>query len=133
MGRQKKQIYPDGTRITWSYDPNGNPTTISSDAGDFARKYNPLDHIESLTWPSGDIVTWSFDPVGLRDYMIDPDGDRTTYTHDAGRLTLLENHLQETTTFTYDDAGRQVQKDLIIQENHMTCLLYTSPSPRDTA
>ena len=45
--------------------------------------------------------------------MIDPDGGRTTYAYDAdGRISWLENCLNERTTWTYDNLGRATEQQL---------------------
>ena len=45
--------------------------------------------------------------------MVDPDGGRTTYAYNAaGRMSWLENWLNERTTWAYDNLGRSTEQQL---------------------
>ncbi|WP_078917412.1 DUF6531 domain-containing protein [Streptomyces sp. NRRL S-813] len=88
-GKPSWREQPDGTRESWTWDPEGNLLTHTDQAG------NTVRHTAA-----------HFDVPATR---TDPDGARYAFTYDAElRLTSVTNAQGRTWSYTYDEAGRLV-------------------------
>ncbi len=113
LGRQAQRLYPDGTRITWTYDAVANPLTIDASYGRFTRIYSPRNLVKNLVWPTGDSFTWTYDAAQQRRTRVDSAGDIATYTYDSrGEVRQIINERSEITTLTYDGMKREIRKNL---------------------
>ncbi|QDT22402.1 RHS repeat domain-containing protein [Gimesia chilikensis] len=109
IGRQ----YSDSTRVTMSYDANGNRIQLQDTTGDTNYAYDALDRTESVTNPDSQTVTYSYDAVSNRTLMVDPDAGQFTYSYDnLYRVETIQNPEGDSTSFVYDDANRPITKYL---------------------
>ena len=133
-GRQLWQENADGRRTEWTYDADGEVTSISVDGvvqsayqRDLrARRLTIVDTtdadrtcVHELRWNGrrqlvsrsrdGQAITWTYDADGRRTSMTTPGGSTTRYEHDAaGHLTAVEHPLLGRATFDRDASGRLV-------------------------
>ena len=109
IGRQ----YSDSTRVTMSYDANGNRIQLQDTTGDTNFAYDALDRTESVTNPDSQTVTYNYDAVSNRTLMVDPDAGQFTYSYDnLYRVKTIQNPEGDSTSFVYDDANRPITKNL---------------------
>lgn len=78
-GRVAERLDSLGGRVTWSYDPTGNPLVVDGAAGRYTRTFDPKNQVVSLTIDNGDALQWLRDSLGRRQVLIDPDAGRATY------------------------------------------------------
>ena len=115
--------------LSVTYDERGNIVRVARRGQEIRYQYNTDDKLISLTTPNGKTSRLEYDAAGRL----------TQVTDDLGRVTDLlldsESRIQNKTDygsngdiirslqFVYDASGRL--------QSQTTCLLYTSPSPRD--
>jgi RHS repeat-associated protein len=86
--------------FNYTYDPNGNPETMTTADGIAIFEYDEDGHLESVTYPSGGVVGYEYDAAGNRVVVTD-DGAVTDYeVNDLNQYTGVG-----ATIFTYDDDG----------------------------
>ena len=138
LGRRKKLIYPDGSKISYDYDARGRMITVD-DKGKgqplAAYRYDALGRIAQLTRDNQVQTDYQYDMAGqLTDiahtqgsqtlasahYDLDVLGRRTAqtrednlterYTYDAtSQLTGVDYGTGSTETFAYDPVGNRTQ------------------------
>lgn len=103
--RLKEVSYSDGItpKSTFSYDKNGNLTTMVDGTGESTYEYDQLDRLTHSKDGNGDTVAWEYnlgdEPVGLT-Y---PNGKSISRLYDkAGRLESVTDWLGHTTSFSYN-------------------------------
>jgi RHS repeat-associated protein len=103
---------PDGSTISYEYDPRGNPTTVTDRLGRLWKfTYNALGQSLTLTSPTNAVASWRHTPNGDLISATGYSGDVVTYERDAlGRLTKLTKADGATRLFTYDLAGQVTQE-----------------------
>jgi RHS repeat-associated protein len=89
-----------GGHYDYTFDANGNRTSVTSGAGTENYTYDALNRLVAVTYPNGDTTTYSYDVAGNQ-LTKKANGATTNYTYDSsGRLASAGG-----TTFTYDAAG----------------------------
>ena len=100
------QQYQDGTRLTNTYDANGQRTVLSDWTGSYTSSFDPVGRLSSVVNPAGIAITYGYDAASQRAAMSQPTG-LFTYSHDpAGRIANLINPEGQTTSWQYDAASR---------------------------
>jgi RHS repeat-associated protein len=119
---------PDGTSVTYQYDGDGNPTSITGPAGGtHTLTYNDRGQPLTVANPEGGTMTFSYNGDATLAAITDPSGNTTSYAYDdlrrpvtiarpdgttqgleydaAGRVTARTDEEGRTTSFTYDANG----------------------------
>jgi RHS repeat-associated protein len=127
LRRVYTQTDPVGT-ITFGYDNNGNPETVTEGSSVLTRTWDALNRPQSytnargqaigyqyydngllwkLTYPGNRVVTYSYYPTNRLKTVVDWAGRTTTYSWDsAGRLTGVTRPNGVTRANQYDNANR---------------------------
>ncbi len=93
------------SRFDYTYDANGNRTSMTTLAGTTAYTYDAIGQLTGVTYPSGRQVTYAYDAVGNRITVTD-NGVATQYTaNDLNQYTLVGN-----TLYGYDADGNMTSK-----------------------
>jgi RHS repeat-associated protein len=132
---QVNETLPGGyqANIGYTYDANGNRTSMTTPWGSFRYTYDALNRVTGITNPEGKTVSFAYDSAGRRTKMTYPNGVVTTYKYDtAGQVTEIKavnaangtvvalndytydangnrtsmTDLDGTHTYTYDDLNR---------------------------
>ena len=84
-------------------------------------KYDKMGNLLSTTNPDGSTSLTQYDAAGRITALKDTENNWIRYQFDdVGRLAVYTDDKAGKTTYTYDN-----------NDNILSCLLYTSPSPRD--
>lgn len=88
----------------YSYDQNGNHTSITTDKGTMSYEYDVLNQMTKETLIDGTVITYEYDEVGNRTIKNETKGTTVTttnYTYNAGNeLSSVNNQ-----AYTYDKNG----------------------------
>jgi len=132
------------TAISWSdyeYDFEGNIVKVDTSEGAVNYSYHDITQRKSSTWTDNSETQYSYDRLGRlknaevtkRDGQTLAEPEITKYNYnEAGSRAAVEVGNGALTEYTYDKLNRLT--DLTHYETTSkinTCLLYTSPSPRD--
>jgi RHS repeat-associated protein len=94
---------PITPNVTYTYDANGNRSSMIDSAGQVTYVYDALNRLTSVTRGT-DIFAYTYDPDGNLKTRKYPDGTQTTYAYDdANRLSSVTVGAA-TTSFGYDPA-----------------------------
>jgi RHS repeat-associated protein len=95
---------PSGSlgNYSYSYDPAGNRTSVTSVAGTENYTLDSLNRLANATYPNGDVVSYSYDAAGNR-VSTTVNGITTKATFDAANELTVNG----STTYTYDGAGNE--------------------------
>jgi len=113
--RLSEIIYPDSSKVAYSFDGNGNLTRMTDPTGVTIYTYDELDRLTSSTDSFGKTVGYSYDLVGNRRSITYPGDSRNpprpvSYTYDkANRLQKIIDWAGRTWTVETDAAGRMTQ------------------------
>lgn len=93
------------SRFDYTYDANGNRTSMTTLAGTTTYDYDPIGQLTAVTYPGGRHATYEYDAVG----------NRVTVTDNSTPTTYTTNNLNQYTqvgsaTYTYDDNGNMTSK-----------------------
>lgn len=100
-----------GEQTTYSYEANGALLHAASTNTELTREHDTLGRVVSETI-DGRTTTYAYDALGRRTLRTTPTGLSSTWTYDAsGRPTGLSSNIG-TLDFTYDAAGREVERRL---------------------
>ena len=93
------------SRFAYTYDANGNRTSITTLAGRTEYGYDRIGQLTSVTFPDGRVVTYAYDAAG----------NRVTVTDNGTATAYYANNLNEYTqvgaaTFAYDADGNMTSK-----------------------
>ncbi|HYL34545.1 MAG TPA: DUF6531 domain-containing protein, partial [Bryobacteraceae bacterium] len=132
-------VGPSGSLLAqamYTYDPAGNPLTMTDLAGTHSYVYDELDRLVAATHPVSSAESYSYDPVGNRaawsydaanrllatdsvSFTYDHNGntstrsDGTAYTYDLeNRLTQVSLSDGRLVTYKYDPFGRRIEKNV---------------------
>ena len=104
----------DGNNMVYTttrYDALGRPVSVSAPGGTVLTTYQYDGLTSSVTDPNGNTTKTIKDIVGRTEKIIPPAGPTITYNYDvAGQLTSVVRGGQ-TTSITYDKAGRKTEMD----------------------
>ncbi|NJK64939.1 MAG: RHS repeat protein [Synechococcaceae cyanobacterium SM2_3_1] len=105
-------IFPTGASIELIYDTRGNELEIRDDSGEViqAFTYNVSGDITSESDAFGD-TNYSLDDFGNVVSSTDPFGIISTMTYDSNNRLETMTEEEVTSTFTYDDLGRELLAD----------------------
>ena len=110
------QTLPNGfsASISYSYDPNGNRTGMTTPWGGFTYTYDQLDRVRSITNPQGRTFNFTYDALGRRTSLTYPNGVEAVYAYDAAsQLTsvlnrkISDNSAVSLAQYSYDAAGNR--------------------------
>ncbi len=108
----------------YTYDANGNPTSIQTEDGTISYQYDKTNRLTQETLLDGSVVTYEYDLAGNRTKKIVTNGGTTTtttYTYDAANQLKTVNgqaytydangHTtkEEANTYVYDAANRLIE------------------------
>lgn len=111
LGRVKSQTDPVGT-IEWTYDGEGNPTTVAEGTNSILRTFDAGGRLISCKDNSGNEVLYLYDVEDNLSKLTYPGNKSVTYTYDgSNRLKTVTDWDGRLTTYTYDNAGRLTQVD----------------------
>lgn len=109
-------ILPEGNRIDYGYNANGNLTSITDQEGNFisytydTRGNKTKEEIKDITNTLHKTVSYQYDLLNRLTKTINPDGGETFLSYDKrGNLNSLTNPNNSTTIYSYDKINRQVQ------------------------
>ncbi|MDY7080599.1 MAG: RHS repeat-associated core domain-containing protein [Chloroflexota bacterium] len=132
-----EMVYPDGERVTVSYDATGRPSGLRSAFGTAETPwvtgvdYHPAGMIEGLSLGNGVEETWAYDPQRLwpdthqvqhgaetllaHTYTHDPVGNLETWQRDEGTWAMTYDSLDRLTStgtesYGYDPTGNLIRK-----------------------
>ena len=99
----------------YTYDLNGNRTSMIDPTGLTTYSYDALNRLTSMTNNKGQTTTFSYDALGRRTSMTQANGVVTSYTYDAAsQLLSLAHQLGALTidsfTYSYDKVGNRQSK-----------------------
>jgi RHS repeat-associated protein len=88
--------YPDGRRLTYGWDENGNRTEVTAHVGGQVLTsqfgYDALNRLDTVIDPQGRVYQHGYDANGNRASVAYPNGVATTYAYDQlNRLTGLQS------------------------------------------
>ena len=133
LGRIDSVTNAVGQVVNLSYDPRGWLNQIK--LGDSAWKYGYDDEgiVNSITAPSGNTTKIQSDKLGLVAGATNALNQTSSLTRDASnRITKVSDPLKRDTAYTYDSRGALNGMTAPVVGSSKYCLLYTSPSPRDS-
>lgn len=85
--RLTEMAYPDGRKLVYGWDANGNRTSIAAHVGGqvltTTSTYDELNRLDVVTDPQGRPFDHGYDANGNRTSLAYPNGVLTTYTYDA--------------------------------------------------
>ena len=107
--------FPDDLDPIYTYDLNGNRTSMIDPTGLTTYSYDALNRLTSMTNNKGQTATFSYDALGRRTSMTHANGVVTNYTYDAAsQLLSLSHQLGASTidsfTYAYDKVGNRQSK-----------------------
>ena len=83
-GKVEKVVRPGGSAIVGGYDPQRNLVAVTDAAGNVSRlEYDPLNRPVRYTDAAGASATKAYDPVGNVIEIVNRNGKRRTFEHDA--------------------------------------------------
>ncbi|MTI58360.1 S8 family serine peptidase, partial [Geosporobacter ferrireducens] len=110
-GRLIKETVNGTVKKEYTYDPNGNPLTMTDAKGTVTMAYDEENRLTGKQIPGQGMLRYSYDitagagPGEVKSTLTDPKGNTTTKTFDkAGRLKTVENK-GEVTRYSYNDNG----------------------------
>lgn len=108
LGREWKQIGNNGQLLTYGYESNSNPATVTDAAGrTTTHMYDAQDRRIRTTAPDGSITEFGYNSEGRLTSVKDPRGLITSYTYNGlGQVLTRTSPDTGGTTYTYDSAGR---------------------------
>ena len=107
LNRVTRVDYPDASSVTFTYDGNGNRTSMTDATGTTNYTYDALDRMVSKTDPLGKTISYAYDGIGNVTSVGYPGGQAVSYRYDAGeRLISLSDWLGKTTTYALNRAGQ---------------------------
>ena len=113
IDQQTGRRYPDGSRVTFVYDPVGNRLKMQDSTGRYTYSYDQLSRTKSAISPPNHRITYAYDAISQRSVMTAPTGFRFTYSYDAAqRINRIINPEGDRTTYAYDAASRRLVKKL---------------------
>jgi RHS repeat-associated protein len=105
-GNNRRTSYQSGTPVTFSYDPNGNVSSMTDSLGTTTYQYDALNRVTSVTDAFGKTVSYGYDANGNRTSITYPGGKVVLYTYDSlNRMTAVTDWLGGVTSYSYDTAG----------------------------
>lgn len=105
-GRIQSQTDPLGT-ISFVYDNNGNPVTVTEGAHILARTFDNMNRVLTYTDASGNTIGYHWDKNGNLTNIVYPDSRSVAYAYDAhNRLKTVTDWTNRVTTYHWDAAGR---------------------------
>ena len=108
-GRIFEVVAPDGTKLTYTYDANGDLTSVTDQVLDTTTfEYNQAPHyLTDIIDPRGETpAKMVYDNDGRLIKSIDADGNEIDFNHDiAGRQEVVTNRRGHPTVYVYDDEG----------------------------
>ena len=108
LNRQTSRTYSDGVTpaVGYSYDLNGNRTSMTDGTGSTSYAYDEANHLMSTTTPGPKTVAYRYDLDGNRTKLIYPDATAVTYSFNkSGQLSSLLDWASRSTTYTYFPNG----------------------------
>ncbi|HYF80660.1 MAG TPA: RHS repeat-associated core domain-containing protein, partial [Symbiobacteriaceae bacterium] len=119
--------YPDGSKVSVTYDGNGNMLTMADSLGLTVYQYDSANRLKRSVDPFGRVMSYEYEgaalkrvtsPVGAVTYNYDPNSGFVT-----SMVTKNALNQEETTSFQYDPAGNLKQKTT---GSHTTTWTYDS-------
>ncbi len=103
-----KITYPDGTTKSFTYDPSGNPLTVTDRAGKTTTyTYNSAGQELTETNPAGGVTSFTYNTDGTLATLKDPVGNVTSYSYDSlKRLAKIRFADGNTRSITRDAADK---------------------------
>ena len=106
---------PDDLDPVYTYDLNGNRTSMIDPTGLTTYTYDALNRLVSVTNNKGQMTSFTYDTLGRRASLTHANGVVTSYTYDAAsQLTRLAHQLGATTInsfdYAYDRVGNRTSK-----------------------
>ena len=158
LDRLIKEIDAIAGETTYGYDDRDNLTSVTDPEGlTTSYVYNGFDEVVSETSPDTGTTIYTYDDAGNMATTTDARGVLATYSYDAlnrltgiiypdssenisyiydegpngvGRLSRITD-ASGSTEYGYDGRGNIISVTQTVNGQSYTCLLYTSPSPRD--
>ena len=112
LGHRISTTYSDGTpSVSWSYDTDGNVSSMTDGAGTVNDTYNQLDQLTQATRGT-DTFAYTYTPVGRIASRTYPDGTTTSYAYDNDGNLASATTGTDVTSYQYDPAGYLTQTTL---------------------
>ncbi|MHB2026909.1 MAG: RHS repeat-associated core domain-containing protein [Elusimicrobiota bacterium] len=125
---QAAETLPSGfsAAINYTYDADGNRTSMTTPWGTFSYSYDADNRLVSLTNPEGNRFAFAYDADGRRTSLTYPNGIKTTYGYDAASELTQILHLNTATgqpaafaNYAYDaDGNRTGMTDMVGANNY---------------
>ena len=111
-GRVTSREYPDSSRESWRYDPEGNWIEfVDRDGSAYQRTYSSWNLLESETDPLGATTRYGHSLRGEITRFVDPGGTVTEYRRDAKeRLVEIQRHGSLKESYSWDQTDSLLEK-----------------------
>ena len=107
LDRVTKLTYAGGISVSYSYDDNGNLSSMTDPTGTTSYTYDKDNRVLTKTLPGGTQLTYTYDPVGNLLTFTDGGGQVSYSYNQVNELVTLTEPGGARTTFGYDAAGQR--------------------------
>jgi len=103
----QSKAFSDGTRVDYTYWPDGSLKTATNSAGTTTYTYDSMGRLERVVDPYNYVISYTYDRFGMCTKVAGPGGE-LRYTYDIlGRIETVTDQQGQVTRYQYDELGRQ--------------------------